>query len=178
MSKKRIGILTSGGDCPGLNAVLRAASRATEKLGWELLGFHDGFEGLLPPHQFTVLNRHATAGIMHLGGTILGTVNKGHFVAKVGAGDKMAVPPAVIEESRQTLARLGVEGLITAGRCISGDHTALASYRIVSHCMAIGEAAGTAAALSVASACTPRELDSKKLRLELADNGANTGATT
>ena len=49
------------------------------------------------------------------------------------------------------------------------------SYRVVSHCMAMGEAAGTAAALSVASSCTPRELDSKKLRLELADNGANTG---
>ncbi|MEI6421916.1 MAG: FAD-dependent oxidoreductase, partial [Lentisphaerota bacterium] len=75
----------------------------------------------------------------------------------------------------RSLLPRGMEGLLTAGRCISGDHTALASYRIVSHCMAIGEAAGTAAALSVASSCTPRELAPEKLRLELANNGANPG---
>ena len=115
MSKKRIGILTSGGDGPGLNAVLRAASRATEKLGWELLGFHDGFEGLLPPHQFTVLNRHATAGIMHLGGTILGTVNKGHFVAKAGAGSKMIIPAAIMAQARQTFQDLDLHALIIIG---------------------------------------------------------------
>ena len=115
MNKKRIGILTSGGDCPGLNAVLRAASRASEKLGWELIGFHDGFEGLLPPGNFTILDRHATAGIMHLGGTILGTVNKGHFVAKVGAGDKMAIPPEIMAQARQTFDELGLHALITIG---------------------------------------------------------------
>ena len=63
MERKRIGILTSGGDCPGLNAVLRAASRASEKLGWELIGFQDGFEGLLAPATHVVLNRRATAGM-------------------------------------------------------------------------------------------------------------------
>ena len=40
----RIGILTSGGDCPGLNAVLRGATKAAEKLGWQVIGFLDGFE--------------------------------------------------------------------------------------------------------------------------------------
>ena len=92
MGEKRIGILTSGGDCPGLNAVLRGASRAADKLGWELVGFKDGFEGLLPPGDFMTLDRSATAGIMHLGGTILGTVNKGHFVARAGSGGHASIP--------------------------------------------------------------------------------------
>ena len=60
MPGKRIGILTSGGDCPGLNAVLRAASRTAEGLGMELVGFHDGFEGLLAPSAHTLLDRAAT----------------------------------------------------------------------------------------------------------------------
>jgi 6-phosphofructokinase len=47
--KPRIGVLTSGGDCPGLNAVLRGVVLAADKLGWEVVGFRDGFEGLLPP---------------------------------------------------------------------------------------------------------------------------------
>ena len=58
--KTRIGILTSGGDCPGLNAVLRGAALAADKLGWEVLGFRDGFEGLLPPGDFTILDRKCT----------------------------------------------------------------------------------------------------------------------
>ncbi len=57
MTKPRIGVLTSGGDCPGLNAVLRGVVLAAEKLGWEVLGFLDGFEGLLPPGNFMVLDR-------------------------------------------------------------------------------------------------------------------------
>jgi 6-phosphofructokinase 1 len=52
---------------------------------------------------------------MHLGGTILGTTNKGHFVAKVGAGSRTQVPPAVLEQARATLAELRVEGLIVIG---------------------------------------------------------------
>ena len=123
---KRIGILTSGGDCPGLNAVLRGAVRAASSLGWEVIGFKDGYEGLLNGGDYIVLDRKITTGIMALGGTILGTTNKGHFVAKVGTGDKMAVPPAVIEESRQTLAKLGVEALI----CIGGDGSLTTSLQL------------------------------------------------
>jgi len=115
MEQKRIGILTSGGDCPGLNAVLRGASRAAEKLGWEVIGFRDGFEGLLPPGDYMLLDRRATAGIMHLGGTILGTVNKGHFVAKVGSGDKAVIPADIISKARQTFDALDLHALITIG---------------------------------------------------------------
>lgn len=69
----------------------------------------------------------------------------------------------------------GVEGMLTSGRCISGDHLALASYRIVSHCLAIGEAAGTAAALAARAGITPRQVAVKDLRTELARRGANVG---
>src|ERR1700751_5475674 len=115
MYHRRIGILTSGGDCPGLNAVLRGVTKAAEKLNWQVIGFRDGFEGLLPPCQYTIPARATTAGIMQLGGTILGTTNKGHFVAKVGSGEKTTVPKEVIESARATLAELGIEGLIVVG---------------------------------------------------------------
>jgi 6-phosphofructokinase len=61
--KPRIGVLTSGGDCPGLNAVLRAVVLAADNLGWEVVGFRDGFEGLLPPGNQVILDRHAVNGI-------------------------------------------------------------------------------------------------------------------
>lgn len=115
MDKKRIGILTSGGDCPGLNAVLRGASRAAGKLGWELIGFKDGFEGLLPPGDLMTLNRAATAGIMHLGGTILGTVNRGHFVGRPRPGGHFAIPPEIIAKAKQTFLDLGLHALVVIG---------------------------------------------------------------
>ena len=115
MSKKRIGILTSGGDCPGLNAVIRGVVRAADKLDWEVLGFIDGFEGLLQPGDYRILDRHSTALIMPQGGTILGTTNKGHFISKIGAGDKIGVAPETVENARELLARLRVEALILVG---------------------------------------------------------------
>jgi 6-phosphofructokinase 1 len=116
MERRRIGILNSGGDCPGLNAVLRGSVRAAMKLGWEVVGFRDGFEGLLPPGRFIMLDRHKTSGIMPLGGTILGTTNKGHFVAKAGAhGEKAVIPEEIIEQARAVLKSLRVEGLIIIG---------------------------------------------------------------
>jgi len=116
MAAKRIGVLTSGGDCPGLNAVLRGIVRAAMTLGWEVLGFKDGYEGLLPDGgNYMVLDRQRTAGIMHLGGTILGTTNRGHFVAKVGAGGKAVIPQEIIEQAKRTLKALNVEALIAIG---------------------------------------------------------------
>src|SRR3954465_486266 len=79
---KQIGVLTSGGDCPGLNAVLRGVVRAATSRGWGVVGFHDGFEGMLPPARYEVMTTRRTAGTMHLGGTILGTTNRGHFVPR------------------------------------------------------------------------------------------------
>jgi phosphofructokinase-like protein len=113
--KPRIGVLTSGGDCPGLNAVLRGVVLAAEKLGWEVIGFRDGFEGLLPPGDHVILDRESINGIMALGGTIIGTTNRGHFAAKVGAGERSVVPAKTIERARQVLNELGVKALIIVG---------------------------------------------------------------
>jgi 6-phosphofructokinase 1 len=113
--KPRIGVLTSGGDCPGLNAVLRGVVLAAEKLGWEVVGFRDGFEGLLPPGDHVILDRKSINGIMALGGTIIGTTNRGHFAAKVGAGERTVAPAETIEHARQVLNEQGVKALIIVG---------------------------------------------------------------
>jgi ATP-dependent phosphofructokinase / diphosphate-dependent phosphofructokinase len=113
--KTRIGVLTSGGDCPGLNAVLRGVVLAAAKLGWEVLGFRDGFEGLLPPGDYVTLDRKSTEGIMALGGTIIGTTNRGHFIAKIGAGDRAVVAAEVIARAKQVLNELQTKALIIVG---------------------------------------------------------------
>ncbi len=114
--KKRIGVLTSGGDCPGLNAVLRGIVRAASTQGWETIGFKDGFEGLIPEGgDFMVLDRKVTAGIMHLGGTILGTTNKGHFVAKSGDGGGMRIPDGILAQAKSVLRDLRIEALVVIG---------------------------------------------------------------
>jgi 6-phosphofructokinase 1 len=111
----RIGILNSGGDCPGLNAVIHGVVGAASRLGWEVIGFRDGFEGLLPPGDYMVLDPSRTVGIMKLGGTILGTTNKGHFVAKVGEGGVAEVPHEIVEKAKTTLRHLEIGALIVVG---------------------------------------------------------------
>jgi phosphofructokinase-like protein len=70
----RVGILTGGGDCPALNAVIRAAVKTSVGFGWEVLGIEEGFDGLV--HCRTrPMNTANVSGILHLGGTILGTTN-------------------------------------------------------------------------------------------------------
>src|SRR5260370_16286953 len=115
MFTKRIGVLTSGGAWPGMNGVLRGVTKAADKLDWQGLGFRDGFEGLLPPSQFMILDRATTAGIMQQGGTILGTTNKGHFVAKMGSGEKIMIPSDIVDKARATLEELGVQGRVGIG---------------------------------------------------------------
>src|SRR5947199_3943806 len=113
--KPRIGVLTSGGDCPGLNAVLQGAVLAAEKLGWEVVGFRDGFDGLLPPGNHVILDRQSVNGIMGVGGTCMGAANPGHFVAKVGAGDRTIVPEDIIAGAKKILDELQVRALIIVG---------------------------------------------------------------
>ena len=69
----------------------------------------------------------------------------------------------------------GVEGLLTAGRCISGTHRAHASYRVMTPCMAMGEAVGVAAALAAKSGRTPREVAAGEVRSELVKRGVFLG---
>jgi 6-phosphofructokinase 1 len=77
---KRIGILTSGGDCAGLNAAIRAAVHRADLLGWEIVGIKDGTAGLLvdPPEYRVLKPNDFDNNVMRMGGTILGTTNKGN----------------------------------------------------------------------------------------------------
>ncbi len=83
MSISRIAITTGGGDAPGLNAVIRATVLAALNRGWECFGIREGYNGLLQPEQFPdgglmSLDRETVRGITHIGGTILGTTNRGN----------------------------------------------------------------------------------------------------
>ena len=111
----RIGILNSGGDCPGLNAVIHGVVGAADQLGWEVVGFRDGFEGLLPPGDYTILKPKDTVGILKMGGTILGTTNKGHFAAKVGKGDIAEVPADIVAKAKRTMEQLEISALVIVG---------------------------------------------------------------
>jgi 6-phosphofructokinase 1 len=77
-SLKRIGILTGGGDAPGLNAVIRAVVKSASNAGIECLGLEDSFDGLIYPDRSRVLTLRDVTGILRLGGTILGTTNRGN----------------------------------------------------------------------------------------------------
>jgi len=117
MSSKRIGILTSGGDCPGLNAVIRGAVKSCSQLGYDCVGFLKGYEGLYDPVQYIGLTRKNTTGILNQGGTILGSTNKGRFAATVGVSDRQQIDRELLEGVRATVDQLGLAGLI----CIGGD---------------------------------------------------------
>jgi len=74
---KRIGVLTGGGDAPGLNAVIRALVKTAIRVyGWEVMGILDGYDGLLTPGKIKPLTLVDVRGILHRGGTILGTTNR------------------------------------------------------------------------------------------------------
>jgi 6-phosphofructokinase 1 len=124
--RNRIGILTGGGDCPGLNAVIRAVVKASALRGWEVLGFHGGFEGLLSPVCYEVLDYRQMGALLYRGGTILGTSNKGPFSAKIGHGEVRTVHCEIIRESRQTLSDLGCAALVVLG----GDGTLTIAHQL------------------------------------------------
>jgi len=117
---KTIAILTGGGDCPGLNAVIRGVVRtAVGRNGWRVLGIEDGFEGLVGEMHWRELTLDSVRGILPRGGTIIGTSNRGNpFSYPVninGVAELQDVSDSVIESFRQT----GAEVLITVG----GDGT-------------------------------------------------------
>ena len=114
---ERIGILTSGGDCPGLNAVIRGTYKAARQLGYEVIGFQRGYEGLVDPVSYVHLDDQTTAGILVQGGTILGSTNKGRFAAISGENTRIDLDPKLLRAVRRTLDDLNVRALV----CIGGD---------------------------------------------------------
>lgn len=99
----RIGVLTGGGDCPGLNPVIRAIVKTALKLGHETIGIRDGWKGLLEG-TFLPLDREAVSGILHRGGTILGTSRTNPYKQEQGE-----------ETVMQTLRDNGIDALIPIG---------------------------------------------------------------
>ncbi len=117
---KKIAILTGGGDCPGLNAVIRGVVRAAVlQRGWQVIGIRDGFDGLVGEPRVVDLDLAAVRGILPRGGTILGTSNRGnpfrYPVKGAGGVELKDVSSEVVANFR----KLGAEALIVVG----GDGT-------------------------------------------------------
>lgn len=108
---RRIGVLTSGGDAPGLNAVIRAVVKMAESLEYEVLGFEGGFEGLLGEMHYNALTGKDVRGLLPRGGTILGTTNKGHFGGKRDPN----APDDPYLAAAKNIEKLNLKGLITIG---------------------------------------------------------------
>ncbi|MFY9558491.1 MAG: ATP-dependent 6-phosphofructokinase [Blastocatellia bacterium] len=113
-SPKRIGVLTGGGDAPGLNAVIRAVVKtAIDVYGWSVAGILDGFEGLLGATRTRPLGLDEVRGLLPRGGTMLGTVNRGHFALRTEGKDARDEP--AYQEAQRNFARLGLDALIVIG---------------------------------------------------------------
>lgn len=121
--KMKIGVLTGGGDCPGLNAVIRAVVKtAINDHGMEVVGFLDGYEGLIE-NRYRKLTSNDVSGILTLGGTILGTSNRAdpfHFPV---LQDDEYIYIDRSSQAVQNFERLGLDVLIAIG----GDGTMAAS---------------------------------------------------
>ncbi|MBL8896203.1 MAG: 6-phosphofructokinase [Planctomycetes bacterium] len=112
---RKIGIVTGGGDCPGLNAVIRAVVKTGARRGWETVGILGGFEGLLEPQSTLALEAEKLGNLLTRGGTILGTSNRGAFSAKTGHGAARGIDIAVLDAAKQGFRKLGLEALIVVG---------------------------------------------------------------
>jgi 6-phosphofructokinase 1 len=125
--KKRIAILTGGGDCPGINAVIRAvAKKAMLEHGLEVIGIEDGFEGLIHDRH-RKLGPGEVSGILTLGGTILGTSNTSNPYHYAEAGGNKLVFKDVSKTAVANLRSLRVEALV----CIGGDGTLAIASRLM-----------------------------------------------
>jgi 6-phosphofructokinase 1 len=117
----RIAISTGGGDAPGLNAVIKAAVVAADNRGWEVFGIRDGFNGIMNPGAYPEggairLTRRSVQGIAHLGGTIIGTTNRGNPIRfPVPQPDGTVKEVDRSDELVAGLARLNIDALISIG---------------------------------------------------------------
>lgn len=125
---RRIGILTGGGDAPGLNAVIRAAVlTAHHRYGWEVVGIREGFDGLLSGLEPMELTPERVMRLHMRGGTILGAANRGSpFARPVQRDDGSVETVDVSHEAVQQLERMGIDALIVAG----GDGTLRISQKL------------------------------------------------
>jgi phosphofructokinase-like protein len=124
---KRIAINTGGGDAPGLNAVIRAATLSALNLGWEVHGIQRGYGGLLGEGEIVPLTRETVRGITHLGGTILGTTNRGNpFAWPTRQPDGSVAYVDRSEELLRAFRELEFDALIAIG----GDGSLRIAYEL------------------------------------------------
>lgn len=117
---KRLGILTGGGDAPGLNAVIRSAVKAAYSMAeCEVVGVLNGFDGLIDPDGVRPLTLESVRGILPRGGTILGAANRGNPFARKVMRDGQEITIDVSDRVVEAFDRLGLDGLIVVG----GDGT-------------------------------------------------------
>lgn len=131
---KRLGILTGGGDCPGLNAVIRAVTKsAINDHGWEVLGIEDGYLGLIR-NQMHPLDMASVSNILTQGGTILGTSNKANPSSfKVGIDTEGK--PIFEDVTARCLEHFHARGLDVLV-CIGGDGTMTGAADLAAHGLA------------------------------------------
>ena len=116
---KKIGVMTGGGDCPGLNAVLRAVVKtATIKYEWEVVGFRDGYRGLVL-NDYINLDSDAVSGILDKGGTILGSSNKDNPFNFMMEEDGKTVFKDMSQQVVENVKALAIDCLVLIG----GDGT-------------------------------------------------------
>src|SRR5687767_14793607 len=112
----RFGLLTGGGDCPGLNAVIRAVvKRAVGQLGWEAVGIEDGYRGLVEPGLTRPLTLESVRGILPRGGTILGTSNRANPLAYAVKEGGRWVEKDMTDVVLSRVEKLRLDCLIVAG---------------------------------------------------------------
>src|SRR4051794_41372155 len=99
----KVGVLTGGGDCPGLNAVIRAVSRRSFQRGYEVVGVRDGWRGLVE-EELEPLGPREISGILPRGGTILGTTRTNPYKLEGG-----------VDRVRKTFERAGLDALVAIG---------------------------------------------------------------
>ena len=122
-TKKRIGVLTGGGDCPGLNAVIRAIVKAADNdYGFDVIGFKDGYEGLIQ-NRYLEIDSKNVSGILARGGTILGTSNRADPFNYPVLQDEEYVYLDRSSQAVRNYEALGLDALIAIG----GDGTMAAS---------------------------------------------------
>ena len=119
---RRIALTTGGGDAPGLNAVIRAVTLAALKRGWEVLGIRNGYDGLLFPEDFgekkgiVHLTRENVRGLSHLGGTVLGTTNRGNpFFYEVKSADGITQTVDISHRLLEGLQQHGIDAIVSIG---------------------------------------------------------------
>ena len=118
MAMKRVMVLTGGGDCPGLNAVIRGiVKRASLEKDWEVMGCIESFNGVLrEPTEIVMLDEKSVAGLLVEGGTILGTTNKGGpFAWPVKNADGSWTTVDRSDEMIRKLSYMGVDAVINIG---------------------------------------------------------------